>query len=165
MNNSLIQKVVGIVRQKLKEQENLPGHSHKTIEQILNESGICGLGPQPMAEFRAEIYHALGLGLCQPGTLKESLQGFILDYDVFSVSELRYYFPGDKEAELFSHLTELGYVLKTLVGEPEPVWRPKGMQRHTIQRKLKARKRIGSPEYLAYLSYKPPQRKDTTVRH
>ncbi|WDE11603.1 hypothetical protein [Thalassomonas haliotis] len=95
----MVLKVVGIVRQKLKEQEQKPRHSHQTIEQILNESGICGLGPQPMAEFRAEIYHALGMGLCQPGTLKESLQGFIVDYEVFSVSELRYYFPGDLEAE------------------------------------------------------------------
>ncbi|WDE12340.1 hypothetical protein [Thalassomonas haliotis] len=165
MNNALVLKVVGIVRQKLKEQELKPRHSHQTIEQILNESGICGLGPQPMAEFRAEIYHALGMGLCQPGTLKESLQGFIVDYQVFSVSELRYYFPGDLEAEIYSNLTELGYALKTLVGAQEPVWRPKGMQRHTVKRKLEGRAKIGNPEYLAYLSYKPPQRKNTIVKH
>ena len=165
MNNELVLKVVGIVRQKLKEQEQHPMHNHLTIEQILNQSGICGLGPQAMAELRAEVYHALGMGLCQPGTLKETLRGFIIDYEVFNVSELRYYFPGDLEAEIYNHLSKLGYALKTLVGEQEPVWRPKGMQRHTVKRKLEARARIGSPEYLAYLSYEPPQREDTIVKH
>jgi len=165
LSNALVLKVAGIVRQKLKEQEQQPRHTHQTIEQLLNQSGVCGLGPQAMAEFRAEVYHTLGMGLCQPGTLKETLQGFIVDYEVFSVSELRYYFPGDLEAEIYSYLTELGYVLKTLVGAQEPVWRPKGMQRHTVKRKLEGRARIGSPEYLAYLSYQPPQRTDTIVKH
>ena len=91
MNNDLILRVVGIVRQKLKEQKQNPKEADLSIEQILNQSGISGLGPQPMAEFRAEVYHGLGLGLglCQPGTLRQTLQSFIFDYDVFRISELR----------------------------------------------------------------------------
>ncbi|WP_281558891.1 hypothetical protein [Thalassomonas sp. RHCl1] len=165
MNSDLVLKVVGIVRQKLKEQELQPKENQLTIEQILNQAGISGLGPQPMAEFRAEIYHSLGLGLCQDGELRQALQMFTFDYDVFRVSELRYYFPGDLEAEIFSNLNELGYVLKTLVGEQEPVWRPKFMQRQTVQKKLAGRKRIGSAEYIAYLSYKPTPPVNKTVKH
>ena len=82
MNNALIQRVVGIVRQKLKEQEQKPKQSQLTIEQILNQAGISGLGPQPMAEFRAEVYHSLGLGLCQGGMLRQTLKTFVFDYDV-----------------------------------------------------------------------------------
>ncbi|WP_281557795.1 hypothetical protein [Thalassomonas sp. RHCl1] len=165
MNDDLIQRVLAIVRQTLKQQEHLPEDKQKSVEQIINESGVSGIGPQGMAEFRAGIYAGLGIGVCQPGTLRQNLQGLLFDHDVFRVSELRFFFPGDPEAEIFSNLTELGYTLKTLVGEPEPVWRPKFMQRATVTRKLASRKRIGSPEYLAYLSYKPPQRNDTITRH
>ncbi|WDE05245.1 hypothetical protein SG34_028815 [Thalassomonas viridans] len=165
MNEPLIQRVLGIVRQQLKEQAQKPKETQLTIEQILNLSGIHGLGPQAMAEFRAEIYAGLGMGISQPGTLRQNLQGLIFDYDVFRVSELRYYFQGDKEAEIYSHLTELGYMLKTLADENEPVWRPKFMKRSTVQKKLAARKRIGSKEYLAYLSYTPPNSNDSTTKH
>ncbi|WDE06124.1 hypothetical protein SG34_004115 [Thalassomonas viridans] len=155
MHQTLITKLIGIVRQKLKEQQLLPEHNQTTIMQILNESGVGGIGFQAMAELRAEVLAGLGIGLCPPGTLRQNLQGFLFDYDVFRPSELRYYFPADPEAEIFSNLTELGYILKTQVEEDEPIWRPKLMRRDTVKKKLAARDRVGSPEYLAYLSYRP----------
>ncbi|WDE13500.1 hypothetical protein [Thalassomonas haliotis] len=165
-NDILLDKLAALVRHKLKEQEQQPRGERLTIEQILNSAGIHGviIGTQALAEIRACIYHSLGLGISVPGTLKKTLQGFIFDHDVFRPSEVRFYFPGDLEAEIYNNLTELGYALKTQVGEEEPVWRPKGMQRSTVAKKLADRARIGSKEYLAYLSYTPP-RKDTITKH
>ena len=165
MHQTLITKLIGIVRQKLKEQQLLPEHNQATIMQILNEAGASGVGFQAMAELRAEVFAGLGIGLRPAGKLRQNLQGFLFDYDVFRPSELRYYFPADPEAELFSNLTELGYILKTLPGEDEPIWRPKLMRQDTVKKKLAARDRVGSPEYLAYLSYTPPHGNNSIIKH
>ncbi|WDE04098.1 hypothetical protein SG34_022475 [Thalassomonas viridans] len=166
-NILLIERLAALVRQKLKEQEQQPEEKHLTIEQILNNAGVHALiiGTQALAEIRACIYNKLGLGICTPGTLRKTLQGFVFDYDVFRPSELRYYFPGDLEEDIKQNLNELGYVLKPLVGEQEPIWRPKRMLRTTVRRKLDARPRIGDRKYFAYLSYKPPQRNNTITKH
>ena len=167
MNDALIDKLVAIVRQTLKQQQQQPRHSHKSIELILNESGVHGaaIGYQVMSAVRAVVYHSLGLGVCQPEALCQQLQGFIFDYDVFRMSELRYFFPGDLEADIFSHLQALDYLAKDVIGENEPVWRPKHMRRTTVLKQLAGRVRIGSKEYLAYLSYQPPKFTDTITRH
>ena len=163
MTTPLISTLVPIVRQKLKEQQ-AQSKPHLSIEQILNDTGIHSVSPQVMAEIRAEIYAHLGLGVCLPGTLKKQLQGFIFDHAVFRSSELRYYFPGDNEKDLFINLNQLGYVAKELPAVDEPVWRPKFMQKKTVKKQLQ-RDRIGNKEYLAYLFYKPPQLTENIIKH
>jgi len=165
LNNILIPKLVRIVRQKLKEQERQPGQSRLSIEQILNGAGIHSMPPQAMAEVRAEVYHSLGLGICPVGALKKQLQGLIFDYPAFRITELRFYFPGDREKDVLDTLYELGYVSMKLSEENEPVWRPKFMQKKTVQKHLAARSRLGNQAYFDYLFYTPPQTSDKIIKH
>lgn len=165
LNSKLIPKLIQVVRHKLKEQEQQAKELQLTIEQILNEAGVHSLGPQAMAELRAEVYEGLGFGLSAPGTLRERLEGFLFDYEVFRISELRYFFPADKEADIISKLTELGYVAKDLPGEQEPVWRPKFTHTRTVQNKLSARPRAGNKAYFDYLFYTPSESADKIIKH
>lgn len=165
LNKPLIPKLVRIVRQKLKEQKHHPEQKQLTIEQILNDAGIYKMPVQVMVEVRAEVYENLGLRMCPPGTLKRQLQGFIFDHPVFRISELRFYFPGDKERHVLNALYELSYVSKKLPEENEPVWQPKFMQRKTVLKQLEVREKIGNKAYFDYLTYTPPQPTEPIIKH
>ncbi|WDE09006.1 hypothetical protein SG34_029950 [Thalassomonas viridans] len=164
LNKILIPELVRIVRQKLKEQESQPKQTRMSIEQILNDAGIHSMPLQEMAEIRAEVYESLGLGGCPPGTFKKQLQGLIFDHPVFRITELYFYFPGVKKQEVVSALYELNYVSMKFPEENEPVWRPKFMQRKTVQKQLASRPRLGNKAYFDYLSYTPPQPTDTIIK-
>lgn len=158
LNSTLIAKLVNIIRQKQKQDPRV------TIELILNEAGIHSVPPQAMAEARAEFYQRLNIGISAVDVLKQHLTYFIADHDVFRVSELRYYFPGDKEQALHINLEQLGYVSRDdIPNEQEPVWCPKYMQQKTILKKLE-RPRIGSKKYLDYLFYQPQKPTETIIK-
>ncbi|WDE05502.1 hypothetical protein SG34_000700 [Thalassomonas viridans] len=130
------------------------------IEKTLNEAGVYGMPPHEMAEIRAQVYHRLEIRVSTPEALKQHLVYFMADYDIFRLSELRYYFPGDSKQELQIALEQLGYVCRTdIPGEQEPVWCPKFLQKKTVKSKLD-RPRLGSQSYLDYLFYQTPQVKN-----
>ncbi|WDE02549.1 hypothetical protein [Thalassomonas actiniarum] len=136
-----------------------------TIEEILNDAGVCGLSIGAMVEARAAVYYRLGRGLTQPGELKAALGNFIFDYPVFRWSELRFYFQGDPKDAIKALLTAFKYTCRYISEQEEFVWAPMRMWNVTVRHQLARRAKVGSIEYFTYLNYRQKEQANSVCRY
>ncbi|WP_281561155.1 hypothetical protein [Thalassomonas sp. RHCl1] len=149
-NNSdeLIKVLVNIVTSELGQ--------GKTLERILNESGMAGVSIYSRVEIRARVLYQLGEKGTSSEQLTAALAGFIAAYPVFRWSELRYRFNSNIEHEIEAILHRLKYTSRYLEQEQEYVWAPKRMWTATVKKYLQQRVPLGDPAYFDFL-YKQPE--------